>query len=179
MKTKLLTNIYNWRVSFPDEVIYLALADITACFCFPRLSADVAGAFGFVAEDLYFASTSHVFGSNTSASSWEAFRRAIQNLITILSQQSDLTDKHRELLAALRWIEEYTVHNHPELVRAFPCDINRGVLDSNGNIIPMTANIYVDNILAAAALRDNMIKLLAAIIKAIFLVGETPDVAVH
>jgi hypothetical protein len=73
-KTKLLTNIYNWRVSFPDEVIYLALADITACFHFPRLSADVAGAFGFVPEDLYFASTSHVFGSNTSASSWEEFR---------------------------------------------------------------------------------------------------------
>jgi hypothetical protein len=73
-KTKVLTNIYNWRVSFPDEVVYLALADITACFCFPRLSANVAGAFGFLAEGHYFAPTSHVFGSNTSASSWEAFR---------------------------------------------------------------------------------------------------------
>ncbi len=72
-KTKLLTNIYYWRVSFPDEVICLAVADITACFCFPRISADVAGAFGFLAEVFYFVSTSHVFGSNTSASSWEAF----------------------------------------------------------------------------------------------------------
>ena len=68
-KRKLLTNIYNWRVSFPDEVIYLALADITACFRFPRISADVTGAFGFLAETLYFISSSHVFGSNTSASS--------------------------------------------------------------------------------------------------------------
>ena len=84
-KWKLLTNIYNWRVSFPDEVIYLALADITACFRFPRISADVTGTFGFLAETLYFISSSHIFGSNTSASSWEAFRRAIQNLITILS----------------------------------------------------------------------------------------------
>ena len=72
-KRKLLTNIYNWRVSFPDEVIYLALADITACFRFPRISADVTGTFGFLAETLYFISSSHVFGSNTSASSWEAF----------------------------------------------------------------------------------------------------------
>jgi hypothetical protein len=39
-KTKLLTNIYNWRISFPNKVIHLALANITACFCFPRLSAD-------------------------------------------------------------------------------------------------------------------------------------------
>jgi hypothetical protein len=31
-KSKLLTNIYNWQVSFPNEVIYLALANITACF---------------------------------------------------------------------------------------------------------------------------------------------------
>ena len=31
-KTNLLTNIYNWHVSFPNEVVYLALADITACF---------------------------------------------------------------------------------------------------------------------------------------------------
>ncbi len=76
-KLKPLSNIYNWQVSFPNEVIYLALADITACFRFPRISADVAGAFGFFAETFYFASTSHVFGSNTSASSWEAFQQGI------------------------------------------------------------------------------------------------------
>jgi hypothetical protein len=68
-KTELLTNIYNLNISFPNEVICLALADITACFCFSRISADVAGAFGFLAEPFYFVSTSHMFGSNTSASS--------------------------------------------------------------------------------------------------------------
>jgi hypothetical protein len=31
-KTRLLINIYNWHVSCPDKIIYLALADITACF---------------------------------------------------------------------------------------------------------------------------------------------------
>jgi hypothetical protein len=31
-KTRLLIIIYNWRVSYPNETIYLALADITACF---------------------------------------------------------------------------------------------------------------------------------------------------
>jgi hypothetical protein len=70
-KMNLFINIYNWRVSYPDETIYLALADITACFRFPRTSTDVMGAFGFMAEGYYFLSTSHVFGSNTSASSWE------------------------------------------------------------------------------------------------------------
>jgi hypothetical protein len=85
----LLINIYHQRVSFPNKIIYLALANITACFCFPRISADVTGTFGFIAELKYFVSTSHVFDSNTSASSWEVFRRAIQNIITVLAQQDD------------------------------------------------------------------------------------------
>ncbi len=93
-KTNLIINIYDWRVSFPNKIIHLALANITACFHFPKISADVAGAFGFIAELKYFVSTNHVFGSNTSASSWEAFRRAIQNMITVLAQQDDLTKKH-------------------------------------------------------------------------------------
>jgi hypothetical protein len=46
-KMKFLVNIYNWRVCFPNEPIYLVLADITACFRFPRISTDVTGAFGF------------------------------------------------------------------------------------------------------------------------------------
>ncbi len=73
-KMKFFINIYNWRVSFPRELIYLILADITVCFRFPRISADITGAFVFLADGLYFLSTGHIFGSNTSAHSWEAFR---------------------------------------------------------------------------------------------------------
>ncbi len=76
-KTKLLTTIYNLRVSHLWKRIYLALADITACFHFPKIQAEMMGSFGFMAEELYFLATSMVFGSNTSASSWELFQRAI------------------------------------------------------------------------------------------------------
>ena len=73
-KLKLLQRIYNLRVSHPKRKIFLALADICACFCFPRVHADLTGAFGFMAEELYFLATSMVFGSTASASSWEPFR---------------------------------------------------------------------------------------------------------
>ncbi len=43
----------------------------------------------------------------------------------------------------------------------------------------MTANIYVDDILAAAAHRENMTKLLAAVIEAIFTVCGTLNIAVR
>jgi hypothetical protein len=89
-KLKLLQQIYNWRVSHPTSIIYLALVDITACFRFPRIHPDLTGAFGFMAEGLYFLATSMVFGSTASASSWEPFRRAIKSLIIDYSTRLDL-----------------------------------------------------------------------------------------
>jgi hypothetical protein len=164
-KTHLLANIYNWHISYPNETIYLALANITACFCFPRISADVTGAFGFIAEELYFISTSHVFGSNTSASSWEPLRRAIQIMITVHLQRDNLIIKNKSLLDELRWIEaSQTKH---KLTKVFPCEINLGVTDKSGNLIPMTANIYVNDILTTAAFWDNTTRIITAVIKKI------------
>jgi hypothetical protein len=71
-KINLFTNIYNWRITYPREIIHLALANINPGFHFPQISADLMGAFGYIPEKLYFILTSHVFRSNTSASSWEA-----------------------------------------------------------------------------------------------------------
>jgi hypothetical protein len=73
VELKLLQRIYNLRVSHLKRKIFLALADICACFCFPRVHADITGAFGFMAEEFYFLATSMVFGSTASASSWEPF----------------------------------------------------------------------------------------------------------
>ncbi len=108
-KMKLFMNIYNWCGSFLNKTIYLVLADITACFCFPKISMEVSIAFEFLAEGLYFLSTGHVFGSNTSASSWEALRRAIQNMIPVYSQWTDLVEKHKDLINLLKWNENPSV----------------------------------------------------------------------
>jgi hypothetical protein len=174
---KIFINIYNWRVSYPCEPIYLVLADITACFRFPRISADITGAFVFLADGLYFLSTGHVFGSNTSASSWEAFRRAIQSMITVYSKCMDLVKKHKDLLDLLKWDEKHTPQL--ELVQAFGCKINQGVKNKLGEIKPLTANIYVNDIIGASAFKEYVITLLAAFIEAIFVVCGRPDLAVR
>jgi hypothetical protein len=137
---------------------------------------DITGAFGFLADGLYFLSTGHVFGSNTSASSWEAFRRSIQSMIIVYSKRRDLVEKHKDLLDLLKWDEKHT--HQLELVQAFGCKINQGVKNELGKIKPLTANIYVDNILGALAFKEYVIRLLAAIIEAIFMVCGRPDVAV-
>ena len=72
--------IYNMRVSYPEASILLALADIKACFRVPRIHPDLTGAFGFLINNLYCLAVAMVFGSNTSSSCWEPFRRAIEGL---------------------------------------------------------------------------------------------------
>jgi hypothetical protein len=150
-KVKLIINICNWRMSFPNKTIHFVLADITACFCFPKISADVAGAFGFLADGLYFLSTGHVFGSTTSASSWEALRRAIQNMILVYSERTDLVEKHKDLIDLLKWYKNPSAKR----VQAFKCDLKQGILNKHRDIHPLTANIYVDNILGASAFKES------------------------
>jgi hypothetical protein len=72
IKIQLYTNIYNMRISHPNNVILLGMADIKACFCFPRIHPNLTGAFG-MAGGYYNLATAMVFGSTTSASSWEPF----------------------------------------------------------------------------------------------------------
>ena len=97
-------------------------------------------------------------------------------MITIYAQREDLVEKHKLLLDKLKWLEETTPTL--KLMKAFPCKINNGATDENGNLRPMRASIYVDDILAAAARQENMLRLLVAVIKYIFTVCGVPDIAV-
>ena len=69
------------------------------------------------------------------------------------------------LLNMVKWYDE--PDTYLDLCQAHSCDVNRGVLDNSGKIKPPEANIYVEDILAAATFREYMLRLLAATIKAI------------
>jgi hypothetical protein len=73
VKIQLYIDIYNTRVSYPNFIILLAMADVKACFCFPHIHAGFTGAFGFLAGGYFNLATAMVFGSAASASSWEPF----------------------------------------------------------------------------------------------------------
>ncbi len=73
VKIQLYIDIYNTGVSHSNDVILLGMADIKACFCFPRIHPNLTGAFGFMAGGYYNLATAMVFGSTTSASNWEPF----------------------------------------------------------------------------------------------------------
>jgi hypothetical protein len=47
VKSQIYTDIYNTRISYPTATILLGLADVKACFRYPRIHADLTGAFWF------------------------------------------------------------------------------------------------------------------------------------
>ena len=89
--------IYNLRISYPKAPIFLALADVKACFRFPRIHPDLAGAFGFLISNFFCLAVAMVFGSNTSSRCWEPFRRAIEGLTVNFANRLDLVNKHKKL----------------------------------------------------------------------------------
>ncbi len=135
------------------------------CFQFLGVHADVTGAFGFMAEKMYFLATSMVFGSNTSVSSWEPFRRAIEALILEYSMRSDSIKKHKHLLDMLVWEDDNI--DVADMVQATKCPLNPGIPNLDGTL---EAYIYIDDILAYTVNKQNILRLLTAIIEAIFTV---------
>ena len=172
-KKDVMSYIYNTRISYPKEEILLAAADVKACFRFPRIHADLTGAFGFVIAGIYYLATAMVFGSIASASSWEAFRRAIELMTAVFFNKKGLEEKHKELMEMIEW--DTPPPPGTIMVKARPCQINKGVLDKKGNQLPIPGHIYVDDCLIVAMGIPLMRKALLGVIEAIFTVMGFPD----
>jgi len=127
VKIQLYLDIYNTCISHPYVIILSGMADIKACFRFPRIHPDLIGAFGFMAGSFYNLATAMVFGSTTSASSWEPFRRGIEALSVAYADCLDSVIKHKYYLDMISWAEEDPTK---EITPAFPCTINKGTLDA-------------------------------------------------
>jgi hypothetical protein len=176
VKMQLYTDIYNTLVSCPTFTILLAMADVKACFCFPRIHADLTGAFGFLAGSYFNLATAMDFGSTASASSWEPFQRAIQALSVVYAHRHNLINKHRKFLDMISWAP---LDPAPDLAKAVPCSINTGVLNDQGMKVLLPASIYVNDALTLATSKESMEQVLAALIKAIFVVMGAPDTSVR
>ncbi len=121
VKIQLYIDIYNTRLSNPTTTILLGMADIKACFRFPRIHPDLTGVFGFVADGYYNPATAMVFGSTTSAPCWEPFRRAIEALSVVYADCPDLVIKHAFYLDMIAWEKPNPTISITQAVR---CSIN-------------------------------------------------------
>ena len=175
VKLQIYINFYSTRISYLTLITLIALANVKSCFRFVRIHADLTGAFGFLADNLYNLATAMVFGSTASASSWESFRQAIEALTKVFTNRPNLVIKHKKYLDMLKW--EKIDHNAKK-VCAFPCAINQGIIDGAGKPINLPAGIYVDDALMLATSIEYMKMVLAAMIEAIFVDMGEPNESV-
>ena len=162
--------ICNLRVSYPEAPTLLALADIKACFRFPRIHLDLTVAFGFLAANLYLLAIAMVSGSNTPAACWEQFHRAIEALLKKFANRPDLVEKHKEYIDMIDWNAPTAELSMP--VRAFKCPLNPGVIDEFWQQNLSSHQNMGDGILIAAVGVANMKMTLAAAIEAIATLGQ-------
>ena len=88
---------------------------------------DLAGAFIFFADDVYCLATAMVSGSNTSATSWEPFSRAIEALPVVFTNRPDLVTNHKDSLdMMIRW--DVDCDNSQSFVQAKRCPLHLGVI---------------------------------------------------
>ena len=122
---------------------------------------DLVGAFGFFADNVNCLATAMVFGSNTSATSWEPFRRSIEALTVVFANRADLVIKHKDFLDMIRW--EIDCENLQSFVQAKRCRLQPGITDTiTGTKKTGPTRIYVDDALLAAQNRETMKMTLAA-----------------
>jgi hypothetical protein len=125
-----LTRIYNLRITYPNQIIFLFDDDIVAAFRHSKYNLFVAGAFSFIANDLLVIPPAQTFGSTTSPSNYEALAQARAWLSTAFSCDafSHLQVTYKEYLTKILW--DTSKHTSPKAITAkcIACDINKGVL---------------------------------------------------
>jgi hypothetical protein len=117
-----------------------------------------------------------VFGSTTSASIWEPYRRAIETMSAVLANRPDLVIKHRCYLDMIGWAE---IDPNVKIIPAAACTILGGLPTKVIEEIRLKARIFVDDSLVIALYRAHMEMVLAALIEAIFVVMGVPDTALR
>jgi hypothetical protein len=125
-----------------------------------------------MAGGYYNLATAMVFGSTTSASSWEPFRQAIEALSVVYADRPDLVIKHKYYLDMISWEEADLT---ALITQAIPCSMNKGTLDAQGNRAKLQARIYVDDAFVLALSKFHMMQVLPALLEAIFVIMGKPD----
>ena len=149
-----LARIYNLRIFYTAEEIYLWDDEVSSAFRWIKLHPDVSGLFGFVVPPFLFVPTGQTFGSNTSPSNWEPLARARTAIgENILKQPKPVLEtlkiKH---ITYLEKLKETLPRTTVAITPAHPGILNLGVYH-NGTQQVTKMNMHVDDNLMADILR--------------------------
>jgi len=148
-----LRRIWNLRITYPNDVIYLWDDDVAGAFRLIKYNPQIATAFAAIINSRLWIPVGQVFGGNTSAQNFEGIARAREYLSEHFSHSSfsSLVQKHAKILDLIQY--EHPPPSTP-LVKAAPCTTFKGVLDATGKPTNTPHNMFVDDNHIAALLGD-------------------------
>ena len=162
------------RVSFPDTPIFLALADIKACFRYPRIPSRFNRCLWFLGWQSVLLGHGYGFWVKYLSCILGTIPQSYCRSFKTFSNRPDLVKTHKLYIYMLKWDMPSNPVNKP--VKAFKCPLNPGVIDDLGNQLYHPSRIWVDDSLIAAVGVENMKMALVAIIEAIFAVLGSPKI---
>ena len=164
-----INRIWNSRITFPDEELYLFDDDIKGTFRYSKYHPDVAGAFSFVISKYLLVSLEQTCGSLVIPQYSEPLARPRTHLAASLSKRRDLLSKYQTP------ISQVTFSPPPEPSLRFTPAVkdsqNHGISDANS----IAYNMFVDDSLYVhieQVIRHSM----AASIEALYMVLGYPDI---
>mmetsp|Transcript_16875 Transcript_16875/g.38682 ORF Transcript_16875/g.38682 Transcript_16875/m.38682 type:complete len:650 (+) Transcript_16875:2568-4517(+) len=169
---RLLTRIWNLRISYPDTDIAIHASDVKSCFRQLKHAPDVMGAFSYIIDGVLYLSCGLTFGADFSPPNWEIPRRVLEQLAEGLFADQSLRQKHRKYLDMLTW-EPSLGHAKRPFTPAKRDTKNTGVQDSAGADAPTPHDMYVDDDVYADIYQQDHARLeqaIAAGIEAIFII---------
>ena len=164
-----INRIWNSRINFPDEELYLFDDDVKVAFRQSKYHPDIAGAFSFVISKYLLVSFGLTFGSLVSPQNLEPLARARTHFAASLSKRRDLLSKYQTL------ISQVTLRPPPEPSFRFTPAVqdSQNLRISNAN--STAYNMFVDDSLYVhiePVIRHSI----AASLEALYMVLGYPDI---
>lgn len=174
---RLLTRIWNLRITYPTRDIVLHANDVKSCFRQLKHHPDVMGAFSYVINDILFLQCGLTFGSDFSPASWEVLRRIAEQLAEALFDDKSLRNKHRQYLDQLNW-QRSLGSKKAKFTPAKADSHNQGVRKADGTDANTPHAFFVDDDVYAELFDvERVEQAIAASIEAIFILLGESDLA--
>ena len=171
--------LYNMRITYPNQEIYLGDDDISGAFRHMKYNPNLVGMHSCVLSGYLSCSTGMTFGDNTSPSDFEPIADARQQLAKYLWYQHDTISRTAKHLPTIQLAAPPTDSEVRSFTRADADSTHRGVLDEWGKRLAPQFDHHVDDNIYADVGR-HMYKTVCASVLALWTIlgfphPDTPD----
>jgi len=168
--------LWNLRITYPAEEIYLCDDDVAGAFRHGKYNPNLVGMHCVRIFNMLILMTGMTFGDNTSPSNWEPIALARQAYaMFVWENDADLVERAAPFTPEYTLTPDPTPEERAGFAKATACNLQRGVLNADGTRKPPPFPHHVDDNLWAD-IKEHLPRTLAATIWSLYIVLGFPDI---